>query len=324
MTLIKTTTAAAIAALSFAASGQAIEPVRVTFESQGETLVGNLYLPDGASSTQRLPAVVVTGAWTTVKEQMPATYAAELAERGYAALAFDFRGWGESEGAPRQLESPVRKTEDIIAAAAYLASRSDIDAARVGGLGICASAGYMVAAASMSEDIASVGLVAPWLHDAEIVDAVYGGAENVAGLIETGRAAEAVFAETGEPVMIEAASATNEASLMYQAAYYVDPERGAIADYVNAFNVASWEGWLSFDALEIADHLTDPVAIIHSEAAAIPQGAHRFYERTEAPKRALWLDGVSQFNFYDQPEAVQRSSDAVAAHFAETLDQGRG
>ena len=318
MTAIKSTAAAA-AALGFAAGANAADPVRVSFESQGQTLVGALYLPEGANSAEGLPAVVVTGAWTTVKEQMPAIYAAELAERGYAALAFDFRGWGESEGAPRQLESPVRKTEDIVAAAAYLASRTDIDAARVGGLGICASAGYMVAAASMSEDIASVSLVAPWLHDADIVDAVYGGADSVAELIEAGRAAEAAFARTGEEVMIEAASATNEAALMYQAAYYVDPERGAIAEYVNAFNLASWEGWLTFDALDVADHLTDPIAIIHSEAAAIPQGAHRFYERTGAPKRALWLDDVTQFDFYDQPEAVRRASDAAAAHFDETL-----
>jgi uncharacterized protein len=64
----------------------------VNFESNGTPLVGTLYLPTDRGIP--LPAVVVTGAWMTVKEQMAATYAQALAERGFAALAFDFRGWG--------------------------------------------------------------------------------------------------------------------------------------------------------------------------------------------------------------------------------------
>ena len=71
----------------------------VSFNSHGNTLQGTLYLPDTA--TAPFPAVVVTGAWTTVKEQMADPCARELAARGHAALAFDFTGWGQSEGTPR-------------------------------------------------------------------------------------------------------------------------------------------------------------------------------------------------------------------------------
>lgn len=46
----------------------------VTFESQGETLVGNLYLPDDYVAGQELPGVVVTGSWTSVKGQMSDLY----------------------------------------------------------------------------------------------------------------------------------------------------------------------------------------------------------------------------------------------------------
>ena len=67
---------------------------RVTFQNQGETLIGNLYLPATYKAGERLPAIVVTGAWTTVKEQMPAMYAQRLADRGFATFAFDFRYWG--------------------------------------------------------------------------------------------------------------------------------------------------------------------------------------------------------------------------------------
>ena len=71
----------------------------VSFDSNGVTLKGTLYKPEGAAGA--LAGAIVTGAWTTVKEQMSGTYARELASRGMAALAFDFTGWGKSGGEPR-------------------------------------------------------------------------------------------------------------------------------------------------------------------------------------------------------------------------------
>jgi fermentation-respiration switch protein FrsA (DUF1100 family) len=312
---------AALVAATFASPADAASSKRVVFESGGQRLVGDLYLPDGYKPGSRLPAVVVTGAWMTVKEQMPARYAAELADRGYAALAFDFRGWGQSEGAQRQLESPTLKTEDIAAAAAFLASRPEVDPGRIGGLGICASAGYMAGAVAASPHLRSLALVAPWLHDRTIVDQVYGGPDGVAKLVSTGRRAAAQFARTGASMLVPAASATDRRAIMFQAAYYTDADRGLIPEWRNEFDLASWEGWLTFDALAIAPRLASkPTAIVHSEAAAIPQGARSFYGKLSGPKRELWLDGVSQLDFYDRQAPVTRAADFVAAHFADTLN----
>ncbi|MEM7728383.1 MAG: alpha/beta hydrolase [Pseudomonadota bacterium] len=314
---LKTLALAGTAAFSLATAADAATHQRVVFESAGERLVGDLYLPDDYEAGDTLPAIVVTGAWTTVKEQMPARYASEMADRGYAALAFDFRGWGQSEGGVRQLEDPERKTQDIVAAARFLATRAEVDPRRMGGLGICASAGYMTDAVARSPQLGSLALVAPWMHDADIVETVYGGPESVQRLIETGRAAAA----SGEPRMIEAASSTNEDALMYQAPYYVDAARGAIPEYVNRFNLASWEPWLTYDAVRLADDISGtPVTIVHSEAAAIPQGARAFFERIDGPKSELWLDGVTQMDFYDAAEPVRISADRVVAHFADTLN----
>ncbi len=289
--------------------------VNVTFESAGQTLAGDLYLPDTFQEGDRLPGVVVTGAWMTVKEQMAGTYAAELADRGYAALAFDFRGWGQSPDSIRFLENPARKTEDIIAAVDFLATRPEVDSNRIAGLGVCASAGYMSDAALRNANIRSVALVAPWLHDAEIVDAVYGGEDGVAGLIAIGRNAS----EADEPVILEAASLTNESAVMYQAPYYTESDRGLIPEFDNQFNVASWEGWLTYDALQTADQLEKPTLLVHSEAAAIPQGAHEYARRMGENASEIWLDDVTQFDFYDRPDAVETSADAVSEHFERTL-----
>jgi uncharacterized protein len=317
--LLLATATVATLQLSLAHDAEAAQVKKVTFESNNQTLVGNLYLPDDYQEKTKLPGVVVTGAWTTVKEQMPATYAKEMADRGYAVLAFDFRNWGESGGKERQLENPGNKTQDIIAAANYLTRRPEVDSNRIAGLGICASAGYMADAAVQSEDIKAIALVAPWLHDREIVNEVYGGEKAVQSLIDTSRKAQAKYEATGELSLIPAASNTDKNAVMYQAPYYTEEDRGMIPEYINEFNLASWEGWLTFDAVAIADNLNKPVQIVHSEAAAIPQGAKEFYNRLSGEKNQLWLENITQFDFYDNPEAVTTASDAVAEHFKQTL-----
>jgi uncharacterized protein len=318
-TLLLATATVATLQLSLTNNAEAAQVKKVNFASNNQNMVGNLYLPDDYQEGDKLPGVVVTGAWTTVKEQMPATYAKEMADRGYAVLAFDFRNWGESGGKERQLENPANKTQDIIAAANYLTTRPEIDSNRIAGLGICASAGYMADAAVQSEDIKAIALVAPWLHNREIVDEVYGGAESVQSLIDTSRKAQAKYEDTGELSLVPAASNTDKNAVMYQAPYYTEADRGAIPEYVNEFNLASWEGWLTFDAIKIADNLTKPVLIVHSQVAAIPQGAKEFYNRLPGEKNQLWLENTTQFDFYDSPEAVTTASDAVAEHFKQTL-----
>ncbi len=287
----------------------------VSFQSQGQTLAGDLYLPDDYVPGTKLPAIVVTGSWTSVKDQMPGLYASKLADRGYAALAFDFRGWGKSPDAVQYLEDPVRKTEDINAAIDYLVRLPEVDSARIGGLGICASAGYMSGAAEQNSHLKSLALVAPWLHNAAIVEEVYGGKEGVAALIQVSRDAAA----SDSPVILEAASTTNKDAVMFGAPYYTETDRGFIPEYDNKFNALSWEPWLTYDAIQTADRLTKPTIMIHSEAAAIPQGATEFARRMGSSARLIWLDNVDQMDFYDRPAPVEQSTDAVAGHFADTL-----
>lgn len=316
---MKTFAATAIVMTLISNTAEAAMKKSVTFESAGQTLAGDLYLPDNHSEGDRLPGVVVTGAWMTVKEQMAGTYAAELADRGYAALAFDFRGWGQSPDSLQFLEDPSRKTEDINAAVNYLTTRPEVDPERIAGLGVCASAGYMSDTALHNANIKSLALVAPWLHDAEIVEAVYGGAEGVAGLIAAGKDA----AEADKPVILEAASLTNETAVMYQAPYYTESDRGLIPEFDNRFNVASWEGWLTYDAIQTADTLQKPTLLVHSEAAAIPQGAKEYTTRMGENATAIWLPDVIQFDFYDRPDVVKTAADAVSDHFEQTLNLGR-
>jgi dienelactone hydrolase len=287
----------------------------VTFQHQGVEMAGTLVLPADLEPGRKLPTVVVTGAWTSVKEQMPMTYAREMAERGYAAFVFDFRGWGASGDLPQAIrykEDPQAKIADIKAALEFVASLPEVDAARISGLGICASAGYMVDATSGNARIRSVALVAPWLQNAAIVNEVYGGAEGVAGLVAVSRAAEA----KGGEIIPAAGPVGAEGVLMPLGGYYFEPSRGAIPEYDNKWNNLGWEGWLAYHPADSAATFDKPLKIVHSEAAAIPQGVRAFLGGMAGSAAVTWLDGIGQFDFYDQEQAVEAAADAVAAHFA--------
>ncbi|MFC4700358.1 alpha/beta hydrolase [Glaciecola siphonariae] len=293
-------------------TANAADIVPVSFESHGQQIKGNLYLPDDYDAGQKLPTIIVSGAWTSVKEQMAGGYAEKIADQGYAALAFDFRGWGESNiNTPVELqfaENPIAKTEDILAAVEFLLAREEVDSSKIATLGICASAGYAIDAAYQSENIATVMTVAPWLQDDAIVTQVYGDSKPT--LLNLYEQAEL----TGIPVIIEAASDTNEQSLMYQASYYTDPNRGAIESYDNKFSTFSWGPWLNYDAIQTAERIEKPVLLVHSEAAAIPQGAKKFTELAGENAKLVMLDDVTQFDFYDNSDAMNASIEQIKLH----------
>lgn len=59
--------------------------------------------------------------------------------------------------------------------------------------------------------------------------------------------------------------------------------------------------------------------LIHSESAAIPQGAKKYAQAGGENVELILLEDVTQFDFYDSPDAVNASVRAVVEHFEETL-----
>lgn len=82
-------------------------------------------------------AIAVCGPFGAVKEQCSGLYAQIMAERGFLTVAFDPSYTGESGGLPRYMASPDINTEDFMAAVDFLSVQDDVDADRIGILGIC-------------------------------------------------------------------------------------------------------------------------------------------------------------------------------------------
>lgn len=300
---------------------------KVNFKSEGANLVGNLYYPTNYEEGKKYSALVVSGSWTTVKEQMAGLYAQRLADKGFITLAFDFRNFGESEGEPRFYESPSLKKTDVQNAVTFLTGLDEVDNSKIGAFGVCAGAMYTLMAAADDSRIKSVVTTASWLHDAEAVKLFYGGEEGVSAKVEAARDAKKKYEETGEVVYIPAISTEDESAAMYGPYdYYLNPDRGAIAQWSNdKFAVMSWEDWLTADPMPTADQITVPTLMIHSNGAVLPQYTKNYFERIATENKELhWMDTelespFHQFNYYDQESEVSESVAKAANWFSSKM-----
>ena len=136
---------------TFPRSGK-VSHSKVTFVNRyGITLAADLYLPENAAG--KLPAIAVSGPFGAVKEQCSGLYAQTMAERGFAALAFDPSFTGESGGNVRYMASPDINTEDFMAAVDYLSLHETVDPGRIGIIGICGWGGMALNAAALDTRI---------------------------------------------------------------------------------------------------------------------------------------------------------------------------
>ncbi|MBQ7663420.1 MAG: alpha/beta hydrolase, partial [Prevotella sp.] len=135
---------------------------KVTFETQyGLTLAADLYTPKEAKG--KLAAIAVSGPFGAVKEQCSGLYAMKMAERGFVALAFDPSYTGESSGEPRRTASPDINTEDFMAAVDFLSKQDNVDADKIGIIGICGWGGIALNAAAADTRIKAT--VASTMYD---------------------------------------------------------------------------------------------------------------------------------------------------------------
>jgi fermentation-respiration switch protein FrsA (DUF1100 family) len=284
------------------------------FRSEGEGLVGNLFLPERGDPAG---VVVSVGPLTSVKEQAAGIYARAMAERGYAALAFDYRCFGESDGQPRQFEDPEANIQDIRNAAGALLADERLTGLPLFGLGVCFGAGPMVRAVAKDARFRAFAGVAGVYTDGATTREMLGDAYQAA--IERGRAAERTWQDTGRAETIPAVAPDGgDVAMPLREAYeYYGTPRGQVPNYVNRYAVQSSSYMLPFDARGAADTINVPVLMVHSEQALAPDLAHAFYAAVSSPKQQHWLHSQGQIDFYDDPALITPAADAVAAFWAE-------
>ncbi|GAB2662206.1 alpha/beta hydrolase [Nocardia goodfellowii] len=102
----------------------------VSFRSEGSTVEGDIYLPDDPGIRLPHAAVVLAQGFTGTRTVLVPAYAAQFAHAGVAALTFDYRGFGGSDGERHRL-LPAEQIDDIRNAITYMTTRPDIDGNRI-------------------------------------------------------------------------------------------------------------------------------------------------------------------------------------------------
>lgn len=291
--------------------------MRITFAADGIELAGDLRVPAGTRGP--LPALVLTGPFTGVRDQVTGLYAERLTREGYVTLAFDHRNWGESQGTPRRHEDPQGKLHDLRAAVSLLRSRPEVDGERIGAVGICLGGGYALKFAAFDPRVKAFAGIAGAYNNPYAMRA---GMDYQAALAALGEVLERQ--DRGGPVeYLPAVAEEGEAAMPGDEPWaYYGTGRAASASWRNEVTRASVRELITVDNMMGADFLSPkPALIVHGvvDRFCSPEGAEEAFRRLDEPKRLVWLDARRHIDLYDAEPYVSQAVEATAAFLREHL-----
>lgn len=131
------------------------------FLSHGTRCAAWLYRPRDA---QRPPVVVMAHGFGAIRCIGLPALAEKFTTYGLAALVFDYRTFGDSDGQPRQYINPLRHLEDWRAAVAHARTLPQVDGARLGLWGTSFSAGHALVTAARNAAVRALVLQTPYVE----------------------------------------------------------------------------------------------------------------------------------------------------------------
>ncbi|MBR0233543.1 MAG: alpha/beta hydrolase [Synergistaceae bacterium] len=289
-----------------------VEIKRVSFKNRyGITLVGDLYIPRNASG--KLPAIAVSGPFGAVKEQSSGLYAQTIAENGFITLAFDPSYTGESGGEPRNVASPDINTEDFSAAVDFLSNHPNVDAEKIGILGICGFGGFALNAAAIDTRIKAT--VASTMYDMTRVSARgYNDSIDENTRYEMKQKLNAQRTEDFKnrtyakaPGLPEKLTCTEPQFVKDYFGYY-KTSRGFHARSLNSngnWNTTSSLSLINMPILAYSNEIHSPVLVIHGEKAHSRYFSEDAFKKLKGKnKELLIIKDANHVDLYDNLEKI--------------------
>ena len=299
---------------------------KVTFHNRyGITLAADLYKPKGAQG--KLAAIAVSGPFGAVKEQSSGLYAQIMAERGFLTIAFDPSFTGESGGQPRRMASPDINTEDFMAAVDYLSCRNDVDAERIGIIGICGWGGMAINAASMDTRIKAT--VASTMYDMTRVarEGYFGSSDSPEARREqriamcaqrTADYASGEYLRAGgvvDPLPEDAPWFVKDYHAYYKTPRGYHERSGNSTD---GWNATGTQTFMDMPILSHADEIESAVLLVHGEKAHSRYFSEGAYDLLKGDnKELLIIPGASHVDLYDNLACIP--FDKLESFFTDNL-----
>jgi fermentation-respiration switch protein FrsA (DUF1100 family) len=301
---------------------------KVTFKNRyGITLAADLYLPKN-SEVKLLQALAISGPFGAVKEQSSGLYAQTMAERGFAALAFDPSYTGESGGQPRNVASPDINTEDFSAAVDFLGVQKNVDRNQIGIIGICGFAGMGLNAAAVDKRIKAVAVTSMYNMSRVMANGYFDSLtpEQRAETLE----------QLGQQRWRDATSGTYAASTNNLPEKLTGNEPQFVVDYFNYYktprgfhprSINSNGAWTatnpwSFMNMPLLTYIKEisprPMLIIAGEKAHSRYFSEDAYKAAAEPKQLVIIPGAVHVDLYDKLDVIP--FDTLEKFFKENLN----
>ncbi len=134
------------------------QAVEFSSEVPSEKIRADLYTPETGEGPW--PVVVMGGGWCYVKELIMPEYAEFFIKQGIAALIFDYRHFGASDGQPRQHIDPWKQIRDYSSAVDAICYdpqfKGILNPDRIGAWGISYAGGHALAVAALEPRVKAV------------------------------------------------------------------------------------------------------------------------------------------------------------------------
>lgn len=298
----------------------------IEFTSDGQTLRGWLYQPK--ESQGPVPAVVLAGGWCYVRELVMPHYAESFAQAGFAALVFDYKNLGVSDGDIRQHLDPWAQIRDYQNALSYLESRSEIDSTRLGAWGISYSGGHVLILGAIDPRVQSIVSQIPVVdgyRNMRRVHGTLGYRELWATILEDRRLR---YLNPADRLYIPHATAEPHADLStwpFPETFhtFMDLKASEAPLYENRSTVESVDLLLNYDVMPFVKRLYNtPTLMIVAEGDDLTLWDLEIDAYNALPvsdKQLVVLDHTSHMTLYSDQTKLQRAADAATKWFEQTL-----
>lgn len=300
---------------------------KVTFKNRyGITLTGDLYLPKN-SGDRKLSALAISGPFGAVKEQASGLYANQMAERGFAALAFDPSYTGESGGEPRNVASPDINTEDFSAAIDFLGLQDNIDRDKIGIIGICGFGGFALNATAVDKRVKAVATTS--MYDMSRVNAKgYFDAttpEQRTKMLEQMSQQRWQDAENGTPALTPMGLPDklqgNEPQFVKEYFDYYKTDRGFHERSINSNSSWTITTPISLMNMPLMTYISEisprPMLVIAGEHAHSRYFSEDAYKAAKEPKEIMIIPDAVHVDLYDQVDIIP--FDKLVSFFTDNL-----
>lgn len=267
----------------------------VEFNAEGTTLRGWFY--PAAGTTEKAPTVVMAHGFTAVKEMDLDRYAEVFSANGLNVLVYDNRGFGESDGTPRQEIDPWLQIRDYRHAITYASTFPGVDPQRIGVWGSSYSGGHVLVVGAIDRRVkavvSQVSLISGYDNYRALVRADF--IDNYTALFEADRASR--FAG-GEPatVPVVAENPMDPAALPSPDSWtwFIETSKDRAPNWKNEVTVRSLEMMTEYNPIDyIARIAPTPLLLMpaQNDVVAPTTFALRAYEEAREPKRLHILPG---------------------------------